>query len=102
MIRGGSWNNNPWNCRSANRNNNNADNRNNNIGFRVLAARRLRWKTQPAEQDRVPFRHSGGQNSASPAWLVRIEVDAHAERPAGLFYKNCLEISSTEQPAQLS
>ncbi|WP_228055894.1 SUMF1/EgtB/PvdO family nonheme iron enzyme [Lusitaniella coriacea] len=33
--RGGSWNNNPRNCRSAYRNNNNPDNRNNNIGFRV-------------------------------------------------------------------
>ncbi|MBW4478687.1 MAG: SUMF1/EgtB/PvdO family nonheme iron enzyme [Tolypothrix brevis GSE-NOS-MK-07-07A] len=36
MLRGGSWNNNPENCRSANRNNNNPDNRNNNIGFRVV------------------------------------------------------------------
>ncbi len=34
MIRGGSWNNNWNNLRVANRNNNNPDNRNNNIGFR--------------------------------------------------------------------
>ncbi|WP_229425770.1 SUMF1/EgtB/PvdO family nonheme iron enzyme [Lusitaniella coriacea] len=34
-MRGGSWNNNPRNCRSANRNRNNPGNRNNNIGFRV-------------------------------------------------------------------
>jgi len=34
--RGGSWNNNPRNCRSAYRNNNNPDNRNNNIGFRIV------------------------------------------------------------------
>ncbi len=33
--RGGSWNNNPRNCRSAYRNNNNPDNANNNNGFRV-------------------------------------------------------------------
>ena len=33
--RGGSWNNNPQNLRSANRNRNTTDNRNNNIGFRV-------------------------------------------------------------------
>ncbi|MGF1486572.1 MAG: SUMF1/EgtB/PvdO family nonheme iron enzyme, partial [Prochloraceae cyanobacterium] len=33
---GGSWNNNPNNCRSAYRNNNNPGNRNNNIGFRVV------------------------------------------------------------------
>ncbi|MGB3693819.1 MAG: hypothetical protein WA999_13930 [Spirulinaceae cyanobacterium] len=33
---GGSWNNNPRNCRSAYRNDNNPDNRNNNYGFRVV------------------------------------------------------------------
>jgi hypothetical protein len=36
VVRGGSWNNNPANVRSAARNNNHPDNRNNNIGFRVL------------------------------------------------------------------
>ena len=35
MIRGGSWNNNPANLRSANRNRNTPTNRNNNIGFRL-------------------------------------------------------------------
>jgi hypothetical protein len=38
MLRGGSWNNNPVNCRSAYRNNNFADNSNNNYGFRVACA----------------------------------------------------------------
>jgi formylglycine-generating enzyme required for sulfatase activity len=37
LLRGGSWNNNANNCRSANRNHNAASNRNNNIGFRVVA-----------------------------------------------------------------
>jgi len=36
VLRGGSWNNNGQNCRSANRNNNSPDNRNNNIGFRLV------------------------------------------------------------------
>ena len=36
VIRGGSWNNTPDNARSAIRNNNNPDNRNNNLGFRVV------------------------------------------------------------------
>ncbi|WAL60118.1 formylglycine-generating enzyme family protein [Thermocoleostomius sinensis A174] len=36
LLRGGSWNNNPRNCRSANRNRNLPDNRNNNNGFRVV------------------------------------------------------------------
>jgi formylglycine-generating enzyme required for sulfatase activity len=35
VVRGGSWNNNPENLRSASRNWNNTDNRNNNLGFRV-------------------------------------------------------------------
>ncbi|MBF0311736.1 MAG: SUMF1/EgtB/PvdO family nonheme iron enzyme, partial [Magnetococcales bacterium] len=35
VNRGGSWNNNPANVRSANRNNNSPDNRNNNLGFRL-------------------------------------------------------------------
>jgi formylglycine-generating enzyme required for sulfatase activity len=36
VNRGGSWNNNAKNCRAANRNNNNPDNRNNNLGFRLV------------------------------------------------------------------
>jgi hypothetical protein len=35
VVRGGSWNNNPENLRSAIRNRNTTDNRNNNLGFRV-------------------------------------------------------------------
>lgn len=35
VLRGGSWNNKPANCRVANRNRNTPDNRNNNIGFRL-------------------------------------------------------------------
>jgi hypothetical protein len=35
VKRGGSWNNNAQNCRSANRNNNTPSNRNNNLGFRL-------------------------------------------------------------------
>jgi formylglycine-generating enzyme required for sulfatase activity len=36
VLRGGSWNNNDNNVRSANRNNNNPDNWNNNNGFRCV------------------------------------------------------------------
>jgi hypothetical protein len=39
VIRGGSWNNNAQNCRSAYRNNNEPDNRNNNLGFRLASSR---------------------------------------------------------------
>jgi formylglycine-generating enzyme required for sulfatase activity len=38
VNRGGSWNNNAQNCRSANRNRNTPDNRNNNLGFRPAPA----------------------------------------------------------------
>ncbi|RME07293.1 MAG: hypothetical protein D6816_06795 [Bacteroidetes bacterium] len=38
VLRGGSYFNNPQNCRACNRNNNHPDNRNNNIGFRVAFA----------------------------------------------------------------
>ena len=44
MIRGGSWNNNPRNLRSANRNRNTRSNRNNNQGFRLAqSARAPEW-----------------------------------------------------------
>jgi formylglycine-generating enzyme required for sulfatase activity len=36
-LRGGSWNNNENNLRSSNRNDNDATNENNNIGFRVAS-----------------------------------------------------------------
>ena len=36
VLRGGSWNNNAKNLRSANRNKNEPDNRNNNVGFRLV------------------------------------------------------------------
>jgi formylglycine-generating enzyme required for sulfatase activity len=38
VLRGGSWNNNAQNCRSANRNNNTPANRNNNTGFRLVSS----------------------------------------------------------------
>ncbi len=37
VLRGGSWNNNPSNCRSAYRNRNEPENRNNNVGFRLAS-----------------------------------------------------------------
>ncbi|NGZ59029.1 MAG: hypothetical protein CV081_00825, partial [Nitrospira sp. LK265] len=40
MIRGGSWNNKPDNLRVSNRNRNTTDNRNNNIGFRLVQSAR--------------------------------------------------------------
>ena len=45
VVRGGSWNNNSRNARSAIRNRNTPDNRNNNIGFRVVSLRQHSTKT---------------------------------------------------------
>ena len=52
VARGGSWNNTPENSRSAYRNRNTPDNRNNNLGFRVgstLSARAGATKVSPGE-----------------------------------------------------
>ncbi|MFK7844955.1 MAG: SUMF1/EgtB/PvdO family nonheme iron enzyme [Rhodothermales bacterium] len=46
VIRGGSWNNNARNVRSSYRNNNDPENRNNNLGFRLVST----WYGQ-----RAPF-----------------------------------------------
>ncbi|NJN98787.1 MAG: SUMF1/EgtB/PvdO family nonheme iron enzyme [Anaerolineales bacterium] len=44
MLRGGSFNNNENNARCASRNRNNPDNRNNNIGFRVVLSHIFRLR----------------------------------------------------------
>ena len=41
VLRGGSWNNNPQNVRASNRNRNEPENHNNNLGFRCLGIRAL-------------------------------------------------------------
>ncbi|MBM3992512.1 MAG: hypothetical protein FJ298_16155, partial [Planctomycetes bacterium] len=60
VIRGGSWNNNSNNCRSAIRNNNDPGNTNNNIGFRVVLAPAL----APARREVVTTRTGGRSGSA--------------------------------------
>ncbi|MCW8798180.1 MAG: SUMF1/EgtB/PvdO family nonheme iron enzyme [Prosthecochloris sp.] len=44
VLRGGSWNNNAQNCRSAYRNNDNPGNRSNNVGFRLVFVPQLKRK----------------------------------------------------------
>ncbi|MEA3465676.1 MAG: hypothetical protein U9R29_06680 [Thermodesulfobacteriota bacterium] len=55
MNRGGSWNNNARNARAANRNRNRPDNRNNNLGFRLVfpTAQRER-RMPPPEPSAIP------------------------------------------------
>lgn len=67
VLRGGSWNNNPRNVRVSNRNRNEPDNRNNNIGFRCSreVGRRLIGLAAEAGADAIsvasgaPLRTSG-------------------------------------------
>ncbi|WP_315874338.1 hypothetical protein [Leptothermofonsia sichuanensis] len=88
-MRGGSWYNNPGNCRSANRNRNTPTNQNNNIGFRVVCAspctlqcqsrwmgihRACRRRVQICSCDAV----NGIQKSNSAGWFGRF-----AEDPSG-------------------
>ena len=86
VVRGGSWNNNPQNLRSANRNRNTTDNRNNNLGFRlartsfagaagikVLAGVHLTFRAVHDEHGRGlelpvdPFKRRGGPPDTAPA-----------------------------------
>jgi len=56
VIRGGSWNNNARNVRAANRNQNDPDNRNDNLGFRCARAHHRTGRSGP-EQIAIPGVH---------------------------------------------
>ena len=97
MLRGGSWNNNPENARAANRNrNNNPDNRNNNIGFRLLRSPTPHWLSIPccaADQGlQVTRKRWDGAGRSGPQ--VEASGEDEAERPLGfhpgaLFLNRC-------------
>jgi len=65
VLRGGAWNNDSTNCRSAYRNNNTPDNRNNNYGLRLVRAPKCRNSGMgiPGE--------SLGESSSVPVMAVR-------------------------------
>ena len=78
VLRGGSWNNNANNCRSANRNNDKPDNDNNDYGFRLASA--LPGQTgshsgTPAPRDRA------GTNMHGPGRPVAQATAAPGPRP---------------------
>ena len=58
VLRGGSWNNNQENARADYRNHNHPDNRNNNIGFRVVCSSHIRLR--PSDFRQVPPITAGG------------------------------------------
>ena len=65
LLRGGSWNNNPRNCRSAYRNHNQPDNANNNVGFRVVCLPQHPSSKEPLEG--IP---AGDQEGSRPAPVI--------------------------------
>ncbi|MCA0235763.1 MAG: hypothetical protein LCH81_05225 [Bacteroidetes bacterium] len=92
-MRGGSWNNNPENCRASNRNNNRPNNRNNNIGFRV--ARDLHFCFQKGQSRcrfvwaaaSVPMQVRGLSRSGRPH---KVLPGKYVDRTAGLVCKHIL------------
>ncbi|MFN4866629.1 MAG: hypothetical protein ACK5GZ_09980 [Cyanobium sp.] len=75
-MRGGSWNNHPRNCRSAYRNNNHPDNRNNNLGFRVCCLPQHPSTSEPGES--LPL---GAQEGSRPAPVIGEPGTAGPLRP---------------------
>lgn len=83
VNRGGSWNDNARNCRSANRDRNSPDIRNNNLGFRVALAPSSRTRRMPfGEQADEPVALNGGDETNSPHGSVD-GADTQVERPTG-------------------
>ena len=62
LLRGGSWNHNPRNCRSAYRNNHHSDDRNDNVGFRVCCSPQHPSPSEPLEG--IPAGAQEGSRSA--------------------------------------
>ncbi|GDX77473.1 hypothetical protein LBMAG41_25520 [Cyanobium sp.] len=65
LLRGGSWNNNPRNCRSAYRNHNQPDNANNNVGFRVVCL-----PQHPSPSEPLEGIQAGAQEGSRPAPVI--------------------------------
>ncbi|MBR4251194.1 MAG: group II intron reverse transcriptase domain-containing protein [Kiritimatiellae bacterium] len=87
--RGGSWNNNAQNCRSAYRNNNNPSNANNNLGFRPASIRR-----EPRQDPipRSPSPATAGTDMPAPSRPV-----ADASATAGRAFFRHLQSDSIRQ-----
>ena len=81
MLRGGGWNNNARNCRSANRNRNTADNRNNNNGFRlVLPPAHRASGRRPLTRAKSRPRIRGAKRKAAPMLVANREGFGAATR----------------------
>lgn len=79
-LRGGAWNNNGNNCRSAYRNNNDPDNRNNNIGLRVVVSVALTLRGQ----NRCKGLHRAYRMSPDRAPAMRVTASEYKRGLGGL------------------
>lgn len=70
VLRGGSWNNNARNVRAACRNHNSPDNRNDNIGFRLVRAQKGIGASPPDPIRAVSAPRRGGECQAGPGVQV--------------------------------
>lgn len=85
MLRGGSWNNNHDNARAAFRNHNHPDNRNNNIGFRLVCSAHV---LQSFAVRQVPLITVGGMRWRVVGWRGYVRsVRAASFWPAPGAYK---------------
>ena len=95
MVRGGSWNNNRDNARCAYCNNNNPENRNNNLGFRVVCVSHIKQSFAPASQrigagemlqgiPEMPVEY-GCPAEAKELWMARASPVRTASRSSGAY-----------------
>ena len=100
MLRGGSWNNSAENCRSTNRNRNPPDNRNNNVGFRLvrLPAHHAGGR-RPADPDEIPSPALPGQKLKYPAGAGS-RCGCLATAPAGLIFTGEKDETITDKNGQ--
>ena len=86
LLRGGSWNNNPRNCRSAYRNHNQPDNANNNVGFRVVCLPQHPSQSEPLEGIPAGAQEGSQTRGSRPApvisWLLRLIRTAPGGAPS--------------------
>ncbi|NOT60533.1 MAG: SUMF1/EgtB/PvdO family nonheme iron enzyme [Acidobacteria bacterium] len=89
VNRGGSWNNNAVNCRSANRNRNTPGKRDNNLGFRLVSTQHCRWRKR-LRTWRACKRFSPGLACLRQRLSDNLWTNNPSSRRAVDFYVRCL------------
>jgi len=86
VLRGGSWNNNGRNCRAANRNRNEPDERNNNLGFRLAPAQKQETPPLTRRSSSLRRPHGPWQKPKATRRVSR-SCSSTAESPPGRRYR---------------